>query len=115
MSSTRTQQYSYLSPSLAAPGPSPTRKLRKEERDRGGLVLPQNSGTGYGQTNGKGRVVNGPEVSGGDRHLAPRLQAGLAHAKERREAARNGDKLRQRGAVVDEDGLQHDSECTSSC
>ncbi|KAM0753847.1 hypothetical protein T439DRAFT_377977 [Meredithblackwellia eburnea MCA 4105] len=112
MASIRTQT-SYLSP--AQPGPSTARrKLRKEERDKGGLVLPTNSGTGYGQTNGKGKVVNGADVSGNgaDRHhlIAPRLQAAAQHVKDRRHAARQGDDLRTRGTIVDEDGVVHDSE-----
>ncbi|KAL8293204.1 hypothetical protein RQP46_000898 [Phenoliferia psychrophenolica] len=115
MTSSRTTN-SYLPTSLGAPGPSTStatgrRKLRKEEpRDRGGHVLPLNSGTGYGQTAKTGYVVNGTDVSGNDRHLVPRLQAGIQHVKERRQHARQGDDLRLRGTIIDEDGVAHDSE-----
>lgn len=113
--STRTQ-VSYLSPALSHPPPPVGRKLRKEERDRGGNVLPNASGTGYGQTNGNGLVANGtgygrPEGAPRHHHLAPRLQATLAQAKQRH--GRNSDDISRRNMVIDEEGVAHDSECES--
>ncbi|KAK4703252.1 N-alpha-acetyltransferase 35, NatC auxiliary subunit, partial [Phenoliferia sp. Uapishka_3] len=60
------------------------------------------------RTNVYGEVVNGTDVQGNERHLGPRLHAGLQHVKERRAQARED--LRQRGTIIDEDGIAHDSE-----
>lgn len=44
-------------------------------------------------------------------HLAPRIQATIASAKERRTVKKDG--ISRRNMVVDEDGVAHDSECES--
>lgn len=74
-------------------------------------MLPSGSGTGYGQTNRKGTVVTGYQTGSTGGHLAPRIQASLQQAREKRQARMQGDDVSRRNMVVDEDGVAHDSEC----
>lgn len=73
-------------------------------------MLPSGSGTGYGQTNRKGTVVTGYQTGSTGGHLAPRIQASLQQAREKRQARMQGDDVSRRNMVVDEDGVAHDSE-----
>lgn len=114
MASARTQvsylapQASYLSPALSPAPPPRKNKLRREERDRGGNVLPSGSGTGYGVTNYQGVTSHGSSGAG---QLGPRIRDTLAEAKERRRGKRQGDGISRRNMLVDGDGYAHDSEC----
>lgn len=114
MTSARTQvsyiapNASYLSPALSLANPPPRKnKLRREERDRGGNVLPSGSGTGYGQTNGYGVTSNGLDSG----RLAPRIRDTLADAKERRRTKRTGQTVTKGNMLLDDAGNAHDSEC----
>jgi hypothetical protein len=109
--------HSFLSPSLSGAPPPAARKLRKEERDRGGNVLPQLLGSssmsirGDSYASGSNGVMRSSDRTATERsgHLAPRIQATIASAKERRTAKKDG--ISRRNMVVDEDGVAHDSEC----
>lgn len=74
-------------------------------------MLPNGSGTGYGQTNGFGVTSNGTHGGG---QLGPRIRDTLAEAKERRRGKRQGDGVLRRNMLVDGDGYAHDSECESA-
>lgn len=119
MSTVRTQT-SYLSTYETKPPPEERRRLKREERDRGGTMLPKPNSIFSRQSTMNGTMVSnggGSTSQSGSGALSGRLSGRLAEVKEKQRerhsssrSIRNED-LTRRNMVIDADGVAHDSEC----